>query len=109
MDFDSDHLYEFAYRDRLGAEARASCHPAMEEGPWADHILIGTLPLEPGQTMQLRYDFGDDWRFRQSGTDRPPDAQGRRPRILESHGKARRSIGTGKSDQTKTEAADGWH
>ena len=85
---DQDHLYEFIYRDRLGAEARAF-HPAMDEGPWADAIPIGTLPIEPGQTMQLVYDFGDNWKFtiKLERVD-PPGGKAKAPRILESHGKA---------------------
>ncbi len=52
--------------------------------------MIGTLPLEPGQSMDLLYDFGDNWHFNVT-LERidPPDARTRtRPRILESHGKA---------------------
>jgi hypothetical protein len=88
VDFDSDHLYEFTYRDRLGAESSA-VHPAMDEGPWADQIPIGTLPLEPGQTMRLVYDFGDNWHFTvKLERVEPPGAKVKGPRILESHGKA---------------------
>jgi hypothetical protein len=88
MKFDDDHLYEFAYVDRQGATASAA-HPAMEEGPWADEITVGTLPLEPGHTMKLLYDFGDSWRFtiKLLRID-PPGAKPQSPRILESHGKA---------------------
>ena len=86
--FDSDHLYEFTYRDRLGAEVSA-IHPAMDEGPWADQVPIGTLPLEPGQTMELQYDFGDNWHFTvKLERIEPPGAKAKKPRILESHGKA---------------------
>jgi hypothetical protein len=88
MKFGSDHLYEFTYRDRLGAEVSAT-HPMMDEGPWADGIAIGTLPLEPGQTMQLLYDFGDSWRFAvKLERIEPPAGKGKKPRILESHGEA---------------------
>jgi hypothetical protein len=88
MKFDDDHLYEFTYRDRMGAEVSA-LHPSMEEGPWADMIPVGTLPLEPGRTMDLLYDFGDSWRFtiKLVRID-PPTAKARSPRIVESHGKA---------------------
>ncbi len=90
--FDSDHLYEFKYRDRMGAETSAR-HPGMEEGPWADQIKIGTLPLEPGQSMQLMYDFGDNWKFtvklvRVEQTDAKAKAKDKKPRILETHGEA---------------------
>ena len=85
--FDDDHLYELTYRDRLGSNVSA-LHPAMDEGPWADQILIGTLPMEPGQTMQLLYDFGDSWRFTIKLERIDPDVKKKTPRILESHGKA---------------------
>jgi hypothetical protein len=88
--FSHDHLYEVSYRDRLGAQATAQ-HTAMDEGPWADNILIGTMPLEPGQTMQLMYDFGDCWKFT-LGLERiePPTAWDGQPRILESQGQSPR-------------------
>jgi Plasmid pRiA4b ORF-3-like protein len=85
--FDDEHLYRLTYRDRLGSNVSA-LHPAMDEGPWADQILIGTLPMEPGQTMQLLYDFGDSWRFTIKLERIDPDVKKKTPRILESHGKA---------------------
>jgi Plasmid pRiA4b ORF-3-like protein len=88
MKFDDDHLYEFTYADRLGLRARI-VHPAIDEGPWTNQVRVGALPLEPGQTMDLHYDFGDDWHFtvKLERID-PPDAKLKKPRILESHGKA---------------------
>jgi len=88
VEFDDDHLYEFRYRNRLGAEATAG-HPGTDEGPWVDEIRIGTLPLEPGQSMQLRYDFGDDWRFdvRLERID-PPGGKAEGARILGRHGES---------------------
>ena len=88
VEFDNDHLHEFSYRNRLGARVSVH-HPAMDEPPYTDKVSIGTLPLEPGQTMELTYDFGDDWRFTVK-LDRidPLDAKLKAPRILESHGKA---------------------
>ena len=88
--FDHDHMYEFAYRDRMGTTTRV-CHPEMDEGPWTDQTRIGTLPLEPGQTMELEYDFGDSWQFTiKLERIEPPSAKNKAPRILESHGKAPR-------------------
>lgn len=86
--FDNDHLHEFSYRNRLGAKVEVH-HPAMDEPPYTDEVSIGTLPLEPGETMELTYDFGDNWQFTVK-LDRidPPDAKLKAPRILESHGKA---------------------
>jgi len=88
VEFDYDHLHAFTYRDRMGASITA-CHPAMDEGPWTNQIRIGTLPLEPGQTMKLVYDFGDNWQFTiKLERIEPPSGRNKAPRILESHGKA---------------------
>jgi Plasmid pRiA4b ORF-3-like protein len=88
VDFDYDHLYEFTYGDHLGTKVSAT-HPAMDEGPWADQVRIGTLPLEPGQRMKLVYDFGDNWQFAiKLERIEPPSAKNKTPRILERHGKA---------------------
>jgi len=86
--FDNDHLHEFSYRNRLGAKVSVH-HPAMDEPPYTDEVSIGSLPLEPGETMELTYDFGDNWRFTVK-LDRiePPEAKIKAPRILESHGSA---------------------
>jgi hypothetical protein len=88
VDFDDDHLYEFIYRDRLGRQVRAG-HPEDEEGPFADEVLIGELPLEPGQSMKLIYDFGDNWQFDvRLESIAPRRGGGKLPRIVEKHGKA---------------------
>jgi hypothetical protein len=88
VNFDDDHLYAFTYRDRFGVNVRAF-HPLMDDGPCAEDVAIGTLPLELGQTMELHYDFGDDWRFaiKLERID-PPGAKSKAPRILEKHGKS---------------------
>ena len=88
VDFDFDHLYEFTYRDRTGAEVSAG-DSRMDDGIPASLVKIGSLPLEPGQSMQLMYDFGDNWRFgiKLERID-PPGPKAKKPRILESHGKA---------------------
>jgi hypothetical protein len=62
VDFDSDHLYEFSYRDRYGATVRA-VHSACDGEPFAEDVEIGSLPLEPGQSMKFLFDFGDCWNF----------------------------------------------
>jgi Plasmid pRiA4b ORF-3-like protein len=75
-------------RDRLGATCTIN-HPEVEEGPWTDEVAIGSLPLEPGQSMALLYDFGDDWRFtvKLERID-PPGGKAKAPRIIEKHGKS---------------------
>ena len=88
VDFDDDHLYKFRYTDRLGAVVTAG-HSFSQEGPWADDIAIGTLPLDPGQEMQLTYDFGDNWQFKvKLERIEPANPKAKKPRILESHGEA---------------------
>ena len=88
VQFDNDHLYEFTYRDRFGRTIEAH-HPYMDEPPWTDDVRIGELPLEPGQSMALVYDFGDNWEF---GVllerIEPAGKKVKAPKILESHGAA---------------------
>jgi hypothetical protein len=88
--FDYDHLYQFTYRDSLGRTVKVD-HPEDPEGIPADTVAVGTLPLQPGQSMDLWYDFGDDWRF-QVALERidPPGSLKKLPRVIESHGKAPR-------------------
>ncbi len=86
--FDSDHLYEFICRSRLGTKLRI-VHPEMDDGPWADEVWIGDVPLEPGQTMQFHFDFGDNWRFDvKLERIEPTDAKVKAPAIMEKHGKS---------------------
>jgi hypothetical protein len=95
--FDSDHPYEFICRDRMGATMRI-VHPEMHEGPWTDRVAIGDVPLEPGQTMEFRFDFGENWRFDvKLERIEPPGAEIKAPAILERHGKA-----------PKQYSSDGW-
>ncbi len=86
--FDNDHLYAFTYTDRFGRKAQA-LHPYMDEGPSGDEVHLGDLPLEPGQSMRLVYDFGDNWKFDvKLEKIEPPGAKIKAPATLESHGKA---------------------
>jgi hypothetical protein len=87
VDFDNDHLFEFTYRDRLGAK-RTIHHHAMDKGPWADDVTVGKLALEPGQTMTFLFDFGDCWNFDVKLERVEPDDGRKEIRILERHGKA---------------------
>jgi len=89
VNFDFDHLYEFIYRNRVGAKVRVAVHPCIDDAPSGEDIEIGTIPLEPGQTMELHYDFGDDWRFTVKLVRiEPPGAKIKAPKILEKHGKS---------------------
>ena len=87
VDFDDDHLYEFTYRDRLNRTVQV-LHPNMEEGPWTDQVLIGTLPLEPGESMKFVFDFGDNWKFDVRLESIEPLPKKAKAKILEQHGEA---------------------
>jgi hypothetical protein len=88
IDFDEDHLYMFTYRDTLGRTVEAT-HPYYEDGLPADTLELGQLPIEPGDSLSLLYDFGDSWRFKvQFERIDPPGSVRKLPRVLESHGKA---------------------
>jgi hypothetical protein len=86
--FDYDHLYLFTYRDALGRKVTAN-NPEYGEGLSADAVRLGRLPLQPGQSMPLVYDFGDNWRFdvKLERID-PPGSVKKLPKVLEAHGKA---------------------
>ncbi|HEU5115461.1 MAG TPA: hypothetical protein VFT74_02175, partial [Isosphaeraceae bacterium] len=85
--FDFDHLYEFTFRDPLGRTVTV-VSPEMEEGLWATEFSIGSLPLEPGQTMEALYDFGDCWKFSIKLVSVDPEGKLKKPKILKRHGKA---------------------
>jgi hypothetical protein len=88
VDFGDDHLYEFTYRDEFGGKV-AACDPRCEEEVSAADVLIGELPLGPGQSMKLLYDFGDNWEFGvKLESIEPPGKKLKAPRIMETHGKA---------------------
>lgn len=91
VDFDSDHLYELRCPDRFGRTMRIM-HPYMEEegeGPSGAEVRLGELPVTPGQSMTLVYDFGDNWQFDvKLESIEKPGAKIKTPRIVESHGNA---------------------
>jgi len=84
--FDYDHLYQFEYENPFGAFERVN-HPYMDEGPWADDVLIGNLPLRIGQKMTYLYDFGDNWEFEVTLEQVELDKKIEKPVLLEQHGK----------------------
>jgi hypothetical protein len=62
-EFDSDHLYLFSYKNRMGVECKIF-HSYCEESPFTSETRVGDLPLLPGQVIIFLFDFGDDWRFK---------------------------------------------
>ena len=88
--FDGDHLYQFRFREQDGRMTSAT-RPAvdLEEGDYTDERSIGYLPLEEGQEMEFRYDFGANWRFRvKLEKVEPPNPDIEDAIVVESHGEA---------------------
>ena len=83
--FDHDHLYEFSYRNRFGVKDKAH-HPYSDEGPAADEVAIGDVPLRVGQTMTFLFDFGDMWEFDVALEQVDPESKIQKPVVLEKHG-----------------------
>lgn len=84
---DTDHLYEFRYRDRLG-KSRVCCHPYSDEGPWASEIELGDAGLPVKGVMTFLFDFGDSWRFElRLERIEPPGKKNAPIKVIESTGK----------------------
>jgi hypothetical protein len=83
--FDHDHLYRFSYRNRFGVEDQIH-HPYSDEGPSADEVEIGDVPLRVGQTMTFLFDFGDMWEFDVALEHVDPEIKIQKPVVLEKHG-----------------------
>lgn len=92
VDFDSDHLDLFSFKDSMGRTVEIY-HP---EGDWreelaktTDEVLVGDLPLQPGMSMTYLFDFGDCWEFNVQLEEIHPGKPKRGGnKILERHGKA---------------------
>ena len=62
VDFDSDHLDMFRYKNQVGRTVEVS-HPYADGSPSTDEVRIGDLPLAEGASMTYIFDFGDWWEF----------------------------------------------
>ncbi len=90
--FDSDHGYEFCFRDRQGRKLSLGSFESLDG--YAEDFEIGSLSLEPGQTLQLIYDFGDNWEFTvKLERIEPLDGKLKAPAILEKYGQAPEQYG----------------
>lgn len=88
VDFDNDHLYQFTYRNQLGRKVEVG-HPYMEDILSSDEVCVGDLPLQVGEAMEYLFDFGDNWEFNVVlESIEPGKAKLKKPKLLESHGKA---------------------
>jgi hypothetical protein len=87
LSFDHDHLYEFSYQDHTGAQ-KNYLHPYMSEGPGADEVSLGELPLRIGQSLRFLYDFGDCWEISVALEDVDPEMEIEEPVLLDAKGEA---------------------
>lgn len=86
--FSSDHLYEFRYPNAVGHTVRAG-HPYLEAVPSAEAVTLDQVLTEPKQTMDLTYDFGDNWRFKvRLERIEPVGTHKKFPQVLEQRGTA---------------------
>jgi hypothetical protein len=60
--FDSDHMYDFRYRDQRG-KPQVYNHPYTSEGPFTTEIAVGELEMAIKDTMIFTFDYGDNWQF----------------------------------------------
>jgi hypothetical protein len=59
---DTEHMYNFSYRDQLGKPMEAHCCHS-EEGPWADEISVSETGLPLKGIMRFLFDYGASWVF----------------------------------------------
>lgn len=87
--FDNDHLYQFTFRDRGGRRVQVA-HPYTGEEPCTDQVELAELPIDPGMSMELLYDFGDSWLFtvKLEKVELPGVIKKKLPCLLEQEGKA---------------------
>lgn len=85
FDFDRDHLYMFIYKNRHGV-LKKIYDERMDESPHGDELEISEIGLQPGQSVDFRYDFGDNWLFNVLLEDINDTGSNTKPGILESHG-----------------------
>ncbi|WP_250121217.1 plasmid pRiA4b ORF-3 family protein [Chroococcidiopsis sp. CCMEE 29] len=62
VNFDSDHLDMFTYKNQIGRTVEIS-HPYADGSPSTTEVCIGDLPLSEGAAMTYVFDFGDWWEF----------------------------------------------
>lgn len=89
FDFGGDHLYAFQFVERDGQKLSVE-HPRVGDAELhTDEMAVGYLPLQEGESMPFRYDFGADWRFTvKLEKITPVDPEISLPFLVESHGEA---------------------
>ena len=88
VNFDSDHLDMFCYKNQIGRTVEIS-HPYADGSPSTHEVCIGDLSLREGASMTYIFDFGDWWEFNvqleKIATD---DLRTNYGAIIESYGEA---------------------
>ena len=85
VDFDSDHLDRFSYKNQMGRTVEIS-HPYADGSPSTDEVQIGELPLPQGASMTYVFDFGDWWEFTVQLEKIEEDPRSNYAELLESYG-----------------------
>jgi hypothetical protein len=60
----------------------------MSEGPGADEVSLGELPLRIGQSLRFLYDFGDCWEISVALEDVDPEMEIEEPVLFDAKGEA---------------------
>ncbi len=90
VDFDSDHLDCFSYKDPIGRTIEVY-HPYYQyaSGKTTADVLVGDLPLQPGDSLTYVSNFGDHWEFNLLlETIEPGKPKRGCNKVWERHGKA---------------------
>jgi len=86
VNFDSDHLDMFTYKNQIGRTVEVS-HPYADGSPSTNAVRIGDLPLAEGSSMTYVFDFGDWWEFNvQLEKIQADDSRSNYGAIIESYG-----------------------
>ena len=73
LDWDRDHLYAFYLSGRCFDHlTEVACPMAGDALPTTDQVTFGHFDPAPGQRFLYLFDFGDEWRFEITVTDRLP-------------------------------------
>ena len=87
VDFDSDHLDMFIYKNRMGKTLEIA-HPFLNEPSATDKTKIADLALHVGSTLEYVFDFGDNWEFQLEVESVDPNVRPNYGEIIGSKGKA---------------------
>lgn len=63
-DFDSDHLWDFRFRDERGKNRQYNRPEGGSEGPYTDEIRVADIGLPLKGAMIFTFDYGDNWEFK---------------------------------------------